>query len=55
MFSIPYLEIVRKRWLEKNWGNNATITLNVLYAKKEKYTQLMFKIITQIVKNKLFF
>ena len=43
MFSIPYLEIVRKRWLEKNWGNNATITLNVLYAKKENIPSLCLK------------
>ena len=36
--------------------NNVTIALNVLYAKKEKKgTQLMFRNITQIVKNKLFF
>ena len=35
--------------------NNLTITLNVLYTKKEKYILLMFQNITQIVKNKLFF
>ena len=35
--------------------NNVTIVLNVLYAKEEKYSLLMFQNITQIVKNKLFF
>ena len=27
---------IRKGWLEKNWENNVTVALNVLYAKKEK-------------------
>ena len=26
----------QKRWLEKTWKNNRTITFNVLYSKKEK-------------------
>ena len=34
--------------------NNITITLNVLYAKKN-YVLLIFQNITQIVKNELFF
>ena len=34
--------------------NNITITLNVLYAKKN-YILLMFQNMTQIVKNELFF
>ena len=32
--------------------NNPTITLNILYIKENKYAQLIFKNITQPVKNK---
>ena len=35
--------------------NNGTITLNVFYAKKEKYILPMFQYITQIVEKKLSF
>ena len=36
----------RKKLLEKFEKNNVTITINVLYAKKEKYILLMFQNIT---------
>ena len=39
---------------KKSEKNNITITLNVLYAKKN-YILLMFQNMTQIVKNELFF
>ena len=32
--------------------NNPTIALNVLYTKKKKYFQLIFRNITQLMKNK---
>ena len=34
--NITRKESIRKRWLKKGWENNATIAVNVLYAKKEK-------------------
>ena len=43
-----------KHDLKKFEKNNKIITLNVLYAKKEKYL-LMFQTIAQVVKNKLSF
>ena len=44
-----------KRWLEKLEKSNQTISLNVLYVKKENYILLMFQNITQNLKHKLFF
>ena len=35
--------------------NNVTITLNIFYAKKEKYITLMFQNKIQIAKNKVFY
>ena len=44
-----------KRCLEKLEKSNQTISLNVLYVKKENYILLMFQNITQNLKHKLFF
>ena len=44
-----------KKMIEKLERRNQTISLNVLYVKKEKYILLMFQNITQNLKHKLFF
>ena len=53
---MEYILHQKKNDWKKFEKNNVTITLNVLYDKKEQtYIVLMFQNITQIVESKLFF